>query len=164
MPYFGDESGSGELVAGATPVNVGGAPMIPVTTTVTGSQQSLLDLDAGAINLLIGFRATAGAPDDTAASERLADFIASVQTGADNYVIFTTSTPVTNVYVVGIAIVGATPTGNCIDPSVGDAADAAAELVKFDFALPVSKIAVAMTPLFASGQEAQVSVEGYRNA
>lgn len=130
-----------------------------VTPTVSGSPQSLLDLDAGAANLLIGFRATAGAGDDVIASERLANgYPATAQLGADLPLIIKASPPVTRLDVVGI--MNGTATGKCINHT-DTAANALAQMVTFDFATPVSKIVVSMLPLFNSGQESQISVEGY---
>ena len=157
MPYFGDSGGLGSKVAGASPVNIAGAPGTPIMP----SAQALLELNSGAANLLIGFRATIGSADDVAASENLATGFATAQSGHNTAVIFNSATPVSRVDVVGI--MNGTATGNCMDYE-DSATTALANMTTFTFSTPVEKVVVSCTPTFASGQTAQISVEGYSYA
>lgn len=150
-----------QIVNGSMTIMEGsiGTTVVPQVSAVDAP---LLDVDAGASNLLVGFRVTAGATDDTIASQRLSLGAPAVkQSGYDSSITLNFSTSVTRLDVVGL--MNGVATGNCINHS-DTAAKALAEMTTFTFPTAVSRIVVSMTPAFTTGREAQIHVEGYSYA
>jgi len=135
-----------------------GYPAIPSVAAVA---KSLQGLDSGAANLLMGFRATAGAGDDVVASERLSSgHPSTAMSPVDGALTFNLSTPASRVDVVGV--MNGTATGNCIDQT-DTAANAIAQMVTFTFPIGVSKIVVSLIG-DKTGRYGELSVEGYSYA